>query len=179
MKMNITSKQMKIISLTLACWGTVFIGSGLLLNGNDKTIVETSYSLQINKNKVASTKTNEIKLKDMKSEINLPLSVDIKDYLDDINNLDGNTLKQLKLDTSMVNIQEAGTYTYTISYKKKKYNGQYTINEKELPAVNLTLKNLTLDKDSILDTNPAICNYCWCELGPCREVVCSLASGGS
>ena len=33
----------------------------------------------------------------------------------------------LRLDTSTVKITEAGKYTYTITYKKKKYNGNIDI----------------------------------------------------
>ena len=53
----------------------------------------------------------------------------------------------------MVNINEAGTYTYTITYKKKKYNGRFTIKEKQLPKVAITLKNLKLEKGAALSTN--------------------------
>ena len=35
--------------------------------------------------------------------------------------MDEKVLKSLKLDTSLVNINQAGDYNYTITYKKKKY----------------------------------------------------------
>ena len=147
------TKDLKVISFTLACWGLSFIGSGLVMNTKETTITQTRYNLSVTSNKVAESKTNEIKLKDMSLEINPPLSVDVKDYLKDIENLETSVLKSLKLDTSEVNVQEAGTYRYTITYKNKKYNGTFIITEKELPKVTLTLKNLKLEKDSILDTN--------------------------
>ena len=86
-------------------------------------------------------------------EINNPLSVNIKDYIENINDIESTVLKSLKLDTSMVNINQAGTYNYTITYKKKKYSATFTIKEKELPKVDLTLKNLSLEKGAKLSTS--------------------------
>ena len=151
--MSNQGKNLKIISYTVACWGLLLIGSGVIMNSHETTSVETTYSLGIYQNKVSESKTNEIKLKDMKIEVNNPISVDVKDYLEDLENIDSTVLKALKLDTSNVNVQEAGIYTYTISYKKKKYNGTFTVTEKALPKVTLTLKNLTLKKDSVLETS--------------------------
>lgn len=146
-------KELRMISLTLACWGLLFIGSGAALNTKQTTVVKYNYSVTVSQNKVAESKTNEIKLKDMKLEVNTPLSVDIKDYLEDVENIDSSVLASLKLDTSKVNPQEAGTYTYTITYKRKTYNGTFTITAKQLPKVTITLRNITLKKDSALDTN--------------------------
>ena len=145
-------KELRIISLTLASWGLLFIGSGIAMTTKETIKVEHKYTIDITQNKVAESKTNEIKLKDIKLEVNNPLSVDVKDYLENTDKIETNIINALKLDTSDVNIQEAGTYTYTISYKKKKYNGTITITAKQLPKVNLSLKNLKLKKDSALDT---------------------------
>ena len=146
-------KEKRIVAATLGCWGILFIGSGFIMNINNKPVIQKNYLVSTNLRRVEEAKTNEIKLKDMELEINQPLSVDIKDYLEDIQNLDESILKALKLDTSMVNINEAGTYTYTITYKKKKYNGTFKIKEKQLPKVAITLKNLKLEKGSALSTN--------------------------
>ena len=143
-------KELRMISLTLACWGLLFIGSGAALNTKETTVVKYNYSVTVSQNKVAESKTNEIKLKDMKLEVNTPLSVDIKDYLEDVENIDSSVLASLKLDTSKVNPQEPGTYTYTISYKKKTYNGTFTITEKQLPKVTITLKNLKVETKTAL-----------------------------
>ncbi len=145
-------KDLRLISLTIACCGLLFIGSGVAMNMHDTTVIETTYSLGVYQNKVSESKTNEIILNDMTIEVNNPISVDVRDYLKDVQNIDSNVLNSLKLDTSYVNINEAGTYTYTISYKKKKYNGTFIVTEKELPKVTLTLRNLTLKKDSPLET---------------------------
>lgn len=147
------TKNLRVIGLTLGCWGLILLSSGIAMTSKETTTIQHTYSLTVSQIKVSESKTNEIKLKDMTLEINNPLSVDVKDYLENVENIDESVLKSLKLDTSEVNVQEAGKYTYTISYKKKKYNGIFTITEKELPKVNLTLRNLTLKKDSVLDTN--------------------------
>lgn len=146
-------KELRMISLTLASWGLLFIGSGIALNNKETTVVKYNYSVTISQNKVAESKTNEIKLKDIKQEVNTPLSVNIKDYLEDVENIDSSVLTSLKLDTSKVNPQEAGTYTYTISYKRKTYNGTITITEKQLPKVTITLKNLKVKTGTILNKN--------------------------
>ncbi len=99
-----------------------------------------------------ATKKEEIVLKEMSSEVNQPISVDVKDYL--VNEVDIKILSKLKLDTSEVNIGEPGTYKYTIKYKKKTYTGVYTITEKPLPTVEtMTLKELKLTVGSTLPQN--------------------------
>ena len=87
-------------------------------------------------------------------DINNPISVDVKDYLEEVDKLSEETLKNLKLDTSLVNINQAGTYQYTITYKKKKYISSITIKEKELPNVIFTLKTIKLKTGEALSSNP-------------------------
>lgn len=152
-KINLSDKEKRILSITLASWGIIMIGSGTILTTSTKPIINTTYSLAIQQKKVAQAKSNEIKLKDITIEINTPLSVDVKDYLENINDLDFSIINALKLDTSMVKIAEAGTYTYTISYQKKKYNGRLIVKEKELPKVDLVLKqNLRLEVGTAIPT---------------------------
>jgi len=154
--MRLNDKEKRILAIVIAVWGIFFIGSGLVMNSSDKPIIDTKYSLSINQKKISQTqaKSNEIKLKDITIEINSPISVDVKDYLEGIENLNTETLKKLKLDTSLVNINQAGTYQYTISYKKKKYIANIIVKEKELPNVTFTLKSLTLATGDALSTNP-------------------------
>lgn len=154
--MKFNNKEKRILSIIIASWGIFLIGSGLVMNNSIKPIIKTNYSLKISKKKIAQAqaKTNEIKLKDITIEINTPLSVDVKDYLDDIQNIKDETIKLLKLDTSLVNINQSGTYQYTVTYKKKKYVGNITVKEKELPNVKFTLKNLTLTTGDSISTNP-------------------------
>lgn len=151
---KLTKKETKIISTALAVWGLLFIGSGFTMEKMQKPAKVVKSDFQIIQKRVSETKTNEIKLKDIELEINQPLSVSVKDYLANLEEIDLSIIKNLKLDTSMVNPQQAGTYTYTIAYQKKKYNGSLVIKEKELPKVDLTVKNFKLELNSPLKANP-------------------------
>ena len=154
MKQSLTKKESRFLSITIACCGLLLIGSGLIMSTSKESItIKKNYTLNISEQKVAESKTNEIKLKEIQLEINNPLSLDVKDYIDNVQEIESTVLKSLKLDTSLVNINQAGTYNYTIKYKKKKYNGTIIIKEKELPKVELTLKNISLEKGSALSTN--------------------------
>lgn len=154
MKHSITKKESRFLSLTIAGCGILLIGSGLIMsNATTDTIVKHNYTVSITEQKVAQSKTNEIKPKTIELEINNPISLNIKDYIENIDQIEESILKSLKLDTSLVNINQAGSYTYTINYKKKKYNGTLIIKAKELPKVELTLKNLSLEKGAALSTN--------------------------
>jgi predicted transcriptional regulator len=150
------NKEMKVLSFIIAFWGIVFIGSGLVINKTLKPKEKIRYSLNIEEKRIsqAQAKTNEIKLKDLEIEINNPISMNIEDYLENINNIEMSVLKVLKLDTSLVNITQAGTYQYTITYNKKKYIGTVKIKEKELPNVTFTLINLSLTTGDAIPTNP-------------------------
>lgn len=153
---KLTKKEKRIISLALASWGAIMLGSGFTMKSMIKPTEVKKNDLEVVHKRVAEIKTNEIKLKDMELEINQSLSVDVKDYLENLADIDQEVLKSLKLDTSMVKVNEAGSYTYTISYKKKKYNGTFTIKEKELPNVDLTINNLRLTIGSPLSTDKQV-----------------------
>lgn len=150
---KLTNKESKIIAIVLTAWGIIFIGSGYTIKTMDKPVKETKTELQILQKRVSQKKTNELKLKDIELEINTPLSLNIKDYLENIEEIDNETINSLKLDTSMVNITEAGTYKYTIIFNKKKYNGNCTIKEKPLPNLELKLNNLKVPTGTTLSTN--------------------------
>lgn len=148
-----TNKERRALSITIASCGILLIGSGLIMSTSNQTVVKKQYSVEINERKVAEAKTNEIKLKDIEQEVNTTISVDVKDYLENTSDIESSVLKALKLDTSAVNITEAGTYTYTIKFKKKTYNGTFTVKEKQLPEMDLTLKEVTIPKDSAVSTD--------------------------
>ena len=152
--MKFNSRENRILSITLAGWGIFFIGSGLVMNANINTVVNTKYSLGIQAQKIAEAqaKSNEIKLKDFEIEINNPLSVDVKDYLNDIEKISNNTIKELKLDTSRVNINEAGTYEYNIIYKKKIYVGKIVVKAKALPKIKVK-EEIEIPKGGTLDVS--------------------------
>ena len=156
---NFNNKQKRIISIILASWSFFLIISGIIMNHQVKPIINTTYTLKVETKKIAEqqAKTNEIKLKDIEIEINNPISVDIKDYLENSDKISDSTLKALKLDTSLVNINQAGTYQYKISYKKKTYVGSIKVKEKELPNVSFTLKRIeitTFKEGESLSANP-------------------------
>ncbi len=150
------NREVKIMSITLAVWGLFLFISGVVMKTTTKPIIETKYSLNIEKRKIAETqaKTNEIKIKDIEIEVNNPISVDVKDYLLEVENLSEDTIKSLKLDTSLVNINEAGIYQYRITYKKKIYIGNVIVKEKKLPEVTFTLKTIKLKTGESLSSNP-------------------------
>lgn len=151
---KLTNKQAKIICLALAIWGFILIGSGTTMLVTEKPQKTSDVKLKVIQKRVAKTKSNEIKLKDMELEINQPLSVNIKDYLVNPSDIEENIIKSLKLDTSMVNINQAGSYNYTITYKKKKFNGVFIIKEKPLPEItNMTLKTFNLEIGSTLSND--------------------------
>ena len=114
--MENTTKNTRIISITLAIWGVIFLITGGILSTIDRTVIKTEYSVKVDNKKVSDLRTKEIKLKDMVLEENNPLSVDPADYIVDADQISENILKALKLDTSMVNINEPGEYKYTIKY---------------------------------------------------------------
>ena len=150
---KLTNKESKIIATVLTAWGLIFIGSGYTINAMDKPVKENKTELQILQKRIAQKKTNELKLKDIELEINTPLSLNIKDYIENIEEIDNETIESLKLDTSMINITEAGTYKYTIVFNKKKYSGNCTIKEKPLPSLELKLNNLKVPIGTTLSTN--------------------------
>ena len=155
MKKQLSQKEKTILSISIAVWGVILLGSGLVLNAQDRTITQTVYSLNVNSKRVAQQRTNEIKLKEIEIEVNTPLSTDVKEYLEDIENLDESIYDYLRLDTSTVKISEPGEYTYTITYRKKKYNGTIKVKEKELPNVALQLKTLKINVGEAIPTDLA------------------------
>ena len=154
--MKLKNNEKRIITVLVGIWGIFLILSGLLMNKQVKPVIKYNYKVSYEKRKIAQAqaKTNEIRLKDITIEINNPISVDIKDYLENADKLNEDILNALKLDTSLVNINEAGTYQYTITYKKKKYVGNVIVKKKELPNMTLTLKTITLKIGETLSSNP-------------------------
>lgn len=157
MEKGLSNKQRYIIAGAIAVWGVIFIGSGVTMTMMDTPIKKEKTEFKVVQKRVANMKSNEIRLKAMEQEINQPISVNIKDYLENVNDIDNDIIEDLKLDTSMVNVNQAGTYTYTVTYKKKTFNGTFTIKEKPLPNLVLTLKNLNIELGSTLSTD--IQNY--------------------
>ena len=154
--MNFNSKEKKLLAIILAAWGIVLVGSGFSMNKQLKPIINKKYTLSVSNRQIpkAQAKSKEIKLKEVEVEVNNPISVNVKDYLENPDKLDEKILKSLRLDTSLININEPGEYEYTITYKKKKYIGKVIVKEKELPNVKFSLKHIELNMGSALSTNP-------------------------
>lgn len=154
MKLNV--REIQILSIFVAVCGIFLIGNGIAMSGKEKTVTKLKYSLDVSEKQISQTqaKINEIILKDFTIEINNPISVNVKDYVVDSDKLNPKILENLTLDTSEVNITQAGTYHYTVKYNKKKYQGQIVIKEKELPDMTFTLKNISLETGKAISTDP-------------------------
>ena len=119
--MKLSIKETQILSVTIACFGIFMTTSGIIMNKTDKPIIKTNYKLDVTIEKPATqAKKVEIKLKDIELDINTPLSVDVKDYIENIDQISSDVLNKLHLDTSLVKVTEAGNYKYSITYGKKK-----------------------------------------------------------
>ena len=154
MKLNL--KELRILAVIIGIWGFVLLGSGITMNYSTKTVIKTTYSLSVDKKKISESqaKKNEIKLKNITIYVNNPISVNIEDYIENPEQIDQKMLETMTIDTSLVNINQAGTYTYTIKNNKKKYTGTIIVKEKELPDVAFTLKNLEFTIGDSISTNP-------------------------
>lgn len=140
---------------SFAFLGTLCITSGIAM---PKMIASSETSevvkLSVTQKKVSTCKSNEIKLSDVSIEINNPLSVSAKDYLANPSDIDESIINRLKLDTSNVNTNQLGNYTYTITYNKKIYNGTVTVKAKPLPQVStLSLNTLSYEVGTTLPTD--------------------------
>ena len=134
-------KHVRIITVSaLSLLGILCISSGIMYNSLQENNVEEKVLVIIEQKQVSKENDIDIKLKNLTIEVNTPLSVKIIDYLDSA--VRDEVLANLKLDTSAVNVTKPGTYNYTVSYKKKTYQGIIIVKEKEI--VNNTLKSITL-----------------------------------
>ena len=142
--MKLNKKEIQILSIVVAVWGLFFVITGTVMTQSKKTVTKKVYSVDVSMKQISTVqaKKNEVILKDITIDEGTPLSTSIKDYLENPEQISTAMLEQLEkgLDTSAANINQAGTYTYTISFKKKTYQAKIIVNKKELPKVNITLK---------------------------------------
>lgn len=139
--MNRKVKNLLITSLIFL--GIAAISSGIImpsLSVKGKNIVK----LKVVQKRVASSNTLELILRNITQDVNVPLSTEVKDYIENIGSISDKVLSKLSLNTSLVNIKQAGAYQYTITYDKKVYSGIINIKEPEKKLENITLKNITL-----------------------------------
>ncbi len=152
-------KQVRIITVTaLSLLGILSIASGVMYNSLQANNVEEKVLVIVEQKQVSKENDIDIKLKNLTIEVNTPLSVKIIDYLDSA--VSDEVLANLKLDTSGVNVTSPGTYNYTITYKKKVYQGIIIVKEKQLNTNTLqsiTLKTLKINISTALPTD--VSNY--------------------
>ena len=152
-------KHIKIISIsTLSLLGVLCISSGIMYKSLEDNNIEEKILVVVEQKQISKEGDVDLKLKNLTIEVNTPLSVKIIDYLDSAVN--DEVLANLKLDTSNVNVREPGTYNYTISYKKKTYQGIIIVKEKEISTnalQSITLKTVNINVGTALPTD--VSNY--------------------
>ena len=152
-------KHIRIISIsTLSLLGVLCISSGIMYKSLEDNNVEEKILVVVEQKQVSKERDVDLKLKNLTIEVNTPLSVKIIDYLDSA--VSDEVLANLKLDTSNVNVREPGTYNYTISYKKKTYQGIIIVKEKEITnnaLQSITLKTVNINIGTPLPTD--VSNY--------------------
>ena len=147
-----------IVVVSFALLGILCIASGIMYSSLESNSIEEKILVVVEQKQVSAIDDVELKLKNLTIEINTPLSVKIVDYLDIA--VSNEVLANLKLDTSSVNVTEVGTYTYTISYNEKTYQGLIIVKAKEEPVntmPTITLKTLNIKLGTALTTDLA--NY--------------------
>lgn len=152
-------KHIRIISIsTLSLLGVLCISSGIMYKSLEDNNIEEKILVVVEQKQISKEGDVDLKLKNLTIEVNTPLSVKIIDYLDSAVN--DEVLANLKLDTSNVNVREPGTYNYTISYKKKTYQGIIIVKEKEISTnalQSITLKTVNINIGTTLPTD--VSNY--------------------
>ncbi len=149
-----TNQLKKMVVGTLSSLGCLCIISGILMPNIVKFESNSIVKLEVTQKQVTNAKNNEIRLQDIQLEIGNILSTNSHDYLKNPRDIEESIISKLKLDTSSVNINEVGNYTYTITYNKKIYNGTVSIIPKALPNVdNITLYNLSFEVGTELPKN--------------------------
>lgn len=137
---------------TFSFLGVLCITSGVSMPYLAKATEKSSVTkLSVTQRKVTNAKSNEIKLKDVKIEVNQLLSLNTADYLANPDDIEDSIVRRLKLDTSNVNTNQVGNYSFTITYNKKIYNGTVMVINKPLPQVStMTLNSLSFEVGSNL-----------------------------
>ena len=155
--MKLNSRELQILSIVIAIWGIFLITSGTIMSQDKKTIVKKTYSIDVSTQQISQiqAKKNEIIVKDITIEADNPISSNVRDYLENPDQISDTMLAQLSkgLDTSSVNINQAGTYTYSITYKKKTYQAKITVTNKVLPKVTITLREKNMPTTGTISRN--------------------------
>lgn len=155
--MKLNQRELQILSIVIAVWGLFFVLSGTAMSQSKKTVVKKVYNIDVSTKQISAVqaKKNEVILKDLTIEEGKPISTNIKDYLENPEQIADNMLNLLSqgLDTSNVNVNQPGTYIYTITYKKKMYQAKITVKAKELPRITITLKEKNMPTTGTISRN--------------------------
>ena len=155
--MKLNSRELQILSIVIAIWGIFLVTSGTIMSQDKKTIVKKTYSIDVSTQQISQiqAKKNEIIVKDITIEAGNPISSNVRDYLENPDQISDTMLAQLSkgLDTSSVNINQAGTYTYSITYKKKTYQAKIIVTNKVLPKVTITLREKNMPTTGTISRN--------------------------
>ena len=152
----IKNKGTKILILSLTFSGLLSTGTGIVLNNMNLNMSSSKIEVKVVEKQVARLKSNVPVLKELEVEINEPISVDVKDYISNIDDISSNVLRAFKLDTSLVNVTQPGKYSYVIQYNNKKYKGTITVKDKEEKKVELLhIKNFSVKVNDVLPTDVA------------------------
>ncbi len=152
----IKNKGTKILILSLTFSGLLSTSTGIVLNNMKVNTSSSKIDVKVVEKQVARLKSNVPTLKELEVEINEPISVDVKDYISNIDDISSNVLRAFKLDTSLVNVTQPGKYTYYIQYNNKKYKGSLIVKDKEeeKKIETLHVKNFSIKVNEALPTDP-------------------------
>lgn len=146
-------KGVSVLILSLAFSGLLSTTSGIILNNIELKPMSSKVNVEVVERRVAKIKSNVPILKDITVEVGQPISVDVKEYISNLDNISMSALREFKLDTSLVNLNQAGKYNYIIEYRGKKYNGNVIVNGKDVQnVITLQIKNLSVKRNSSLPT---------------------------
>ena len=155
--MKFNHRELNILTVVIAAWGLFFVTSGTIMNQSRKVVTKHTYSVDVATKQISlvQAKKNEVILKDITLDEGTPISMNIKDYLENPDQISDSVLTLLSkgLDTSAVNAKQPGTYTYTITYKKKIYQAKIYIVAKKLPNVTITLKEKNIPTTGTISRN--------------------------
>lgn len=141
-----TNKLRNFTVLSFTFLGCLCITSGVAMPKIIKFETNDVVKLNVTQKKVAKCKSNEINLKEVTIQVENPISASVKDYLTTPDDVENAIISRLKLDTSNVNVNTVGSYTYTVTYNKKIYNGTVNVVAKPLPQVDtMTLNELSIE----------------------------------
>ena len=166
--MHFNAKELKFLSFIVAFWGIVLLSNGYSLLNKQAIQMKKVYTVNITSNQEVEKieKEVDIILKEVEIQVGTPISTNAKDYITNSDQFSELQLRQLTetLDTSLVNINQPGTYKFTLIYKKKKYEGVVKVSQKELPNVTFTLKAKIMPTTGTLSRNKR--DYVYEELEP-------------